>query len=404
MSRVSGNPVLLQSRFGRRGDFELIVPAGLGDGLLFDRRDNDHPDQPWGTPLQFGRAAGQVDAVSVIQSDFGAPGNLELVARVRDSLHFFWRDCGPDLTWHGPHRITDGATGNPVLLQSRFGRHGDFELAYPAATGGLTFRHRDNDHPHRPWSPPHTFAQDLGRVDAITMIQSNYDTPGNLELVARVRDSLHHFWRDCGPDLTWHGPHRITDGATGNPVLLQSRFGRHGDFELAYPAATGGLTFRHRDNDHPHRPWSPAHTFAQDLGRVDAITMIQSNYDTPGNLELVARVRDSLHFFWRDCGPDFRWNGPYRIVLPETQLRPLPDHRAVLTHGRHFTPNASVQIRYRLSDGRMPETTETSPPQTTATDASGSFANVFHSALPQVVRARVSVCDNATGQVADAAL
>ncbi|MFD0529674.1 hypothetical protein ACFQ1I_27110 [Kitasatospora arboriphila] len=61
-------------------------------------------------------------------------------------------------------------------------------------------------------------------------------------------------------------------------------------------------------------PWSAPFTFAQDLGQVDALTMIQSNYGSPGNLELIARVRDTLQFFWRDSGPAFHWNGPYQIA------------------------------------------------------------------------------------------
>jgi hypothetical protein len=36
--------------------------------------------------------------------------------------------------------------------------------------------------------------------------------------------------------------------------------------------------------------------FGQELGRVEAVTLIQSNYGSPGNLELVARAGDGLHF------------------------------------------------------------------------------------------------------------
>jgi hypothetical protein len=37
-----------------------------------------------------------------------------------------------------------------------------------------------------PWHGPIPFGQGLGPVDAVTMIQSNYGTPGNLEVIARV--------------------------------------------------------------------------------------------------------------------------------------------------------------------------------------------------------------------------
>jgi hypothetical protein len=91
--------------------------------------------------------------------------------------------------------------------------------------------------------------QELGRVEAVTLIQSNYGSPGNLELVARAGDGLHFFWRDSGPGFRWNGPHRIATGAGGNPVLIQSRFGQKGNFELVYPDRERGIRFMWRNND-----------------------------------------------------------------------------------------------------------------------------------------------------------
>ncbi|MEV7177302.1 hypothetical protein [Kitasatospora sp. NPDC093679] len=312
-TNVAGNPALLQGRFGLNGNFELTVPSAY-DGIDFLWRNNDDPNLPWGEPTQFGQELGRVDALTMIQSNYGSPGNLELIARARDTLQFFWRDSGPDFHWNGPYQIATGAAGNPALIQSRFGQQGNFELVFPAAGGGITFMWRNNDDPAMPWSAPFTFAQDLGQVDALTMIQSNYGSPGNLELIARARDTLQFFWRDSGLDFHWNGPYQIATGAAGNPALIQSRFGQQGNFELVFPAAGGGITFMWRNNDDPAMPWSAPFTFAQDLGQVDALTMIQSNFGSPGNLELIARARDTLQFFWRDSGPDFHWNGPWRLL------------------------------------------------------------------------------------------
>ncbi|MGH9023491.1 MAG: hypothetical protein ACRDV9_10395, partial [Acidimicrobiia bacterium] len=112
----------------------------------------------------------------------------------------------------------------------------------------------------------------------------------------------------------WNGPTQIATGAGGDPVLLQGRFGRQGNFELAYPATNGGIKFMWRNNDAPGMPWSSPITFGQAAGRVTGLTMIQSNYGSPGNLEVIARVGETLQFFWRDSGPTFRWNGPFRIL------------------------------------------------------------------------------------------
>ncbi|MBU6387673.1 MAG: alpha/beta hydrolase, partial [Planctomycetes bacterium] len=161
-----------------------------------------------------------------------------------------------------------------------------------------------------PWSAPIRFGS--GNVEAITMIQSNFGSPGNLELIARVGDQLQLYWRDSGPTYRWNGPFPLLRGAQGNPVLIQSRFGTKGNFELAVPAVGGGIMFAFRNNDNTSLPWSAPIRFGS--GNVEAITMIQSNFGSPGNLELIARVGDQLQFYWRDSGPVYRWNGPFPIT------------------------------------------------------------------------------------------
>ena len=308
MPAVRGNPGLLQSRFGRRGNFELVAPADAGGGIFFSWRNNDDPTLPWSRPTAFG--AGTVEALTMIQSNFGSPGNLELIARVGNQLHFYYRDSGPAFRWNGPVPMFSGVRGNPVLVQSRFGTRGNFELAVPAEAGGMLFAYRNNDNPSLPWSVPFRFGS--GAVEQITMIQSNFGSPGNLELIARVGNQLHFYYRDSGPAFRWRGPVPMFSGVRGNPVLVQSRFGTRGNFELAVPAEAGGMLFAYRNNDNPSLPWSAPFSFGS--GAVEQITMIQSNFGSPGNLELIARVGNQLHFYYRDSGPAFRWRGPVSIV------------------------------------------------------------------------------------------
>lgn len=51
-----------------------------------------------------------------------------------------------------------------------------------------------------------------------------------------------------------------------------------------------------------------------ETGAVEAITRIQSNFGSTGNLGLIARVGAQLHFYWRDSGPAFRRNGPFILA------------------------------------------------------------------------------------------
>ena len=307
---VQANLALIQGRFGKKGNFELLQAATSG-GLLHFWRNDDNPYLPWSGATPFG--SGNVQALTMIESNFGSPGNLEVVCRVGSQLQFYWRDSGPAFHWNGPGALMGGVAGNPVLIQSRFGTKGNFEMVVPAANGGLLHFWRNNDIGTFPWSGPTAFGASLGHVDAVTMIESNFGSPGNLEVVARVGGQLFFFWRDSGPALHWNGPVPLMTGVAGNPVLIQSRFGTKGNFEMVVPAATGGLLHFWRNNDAPTMPWSGATAFGTSLGHVDAVSMIESNFGTPGNLEVVARVGTSTQFFWRDSGPAFHWNGPFQL-------------------------------------------------------------------------------------------
>ena len=318
--KVAGVPSLIQSRYGRMGNFEVVVPVGEG-GLAHIWRDNDAVGVPWRGPVRFGQSGGQYEAASLIQSNFGVPGNLEVVARTGDTLHFFWADAAG---WHGPAQlVADGApvggvAGNPALIQGRFGGRGNFELLVPRAAGGLAQYWRDNDDPALTWHGPIVVAAGAGQFDAVTLIQSSFGAPGNLEVVARTGDRLLFLWRD---GAGWHGPFPLVadgvavTGVTGNPSLIQGRFGARGNFELIVPRAAGGCAMFWRDNDHPALPWhGPIVVGATTT--VEALSLIQSTFGSPGNLEMVARAGEALVFAWRDSSSQLRWSGfsPVRPV------------------------------------------------------------------------------------------
>lgn len=65
----------------------------------------------------------------------------------------------------------------------------------------------------------------------LSVIQSNFGNPSNLELIGRIENKLLHYCRDSGPSFQWNGPFEIIADnmgiteAAGNPVLIQSKFG-----------------------------------------------------------------------------------------------------------------------------------------------------------------------------------
>lgn len=200
-----GNPALIQSRHGTKGNFELIAAHAAG-GLVHLWRNNDNPSFPWSAPFGFG--SGNVTGVSLIQGNFGTPGNLEVVAVEGDRLVFYWRMDRAPWTWAGPFHVAGGVRGVPSLIQGRHGARGNFEVVAAHRDGGLVHLWRNNDIPSFPWSAPLRFGS--GLYDEVTLVQGNFGTPGNLEVVARRADGqLDFYWRLDRSPWTWNGPFLI---------------------------------------------------------------------------------------------------------------------------------------------------------------------------------------------------
>jgi photosystem II stability/assembly factor-like uncharacterized protein len=228
---ATADPALLQSTFGDRGNFELLVP--VGNAIRHYYRDNDDPALPWHFAREFGYPQpGPVpQSVTFIQSNFsgdGVHGNFDAIVRIShpagpDSLDFWYFDSR-SFTWNGPFVLVadgepvTGVTGDPTLLQSTWGNRGNFELLVPH---GEVFRHyyRDNDDPALPWRLLREFGfptppNELGPTPrGATFIQSNYKgngVNGNFEAIGRIAQPLFQpdwldFWFFDSGNLQWHG-------------------------------------------------------------------------------------------------------------------------------------------------------------------------------------------------------
>jgi hypothetical protein len=241
----------------------------------------------------------------------------DLVCGVRVQAYWSARDNACVI----PKGIKSGqVAANPALIQGRFGRRGNFELAVPLVSGGLAHYSRANDLPYVPWFGPNNFGIDLGPLAAIALIQSNFTTGakvGDLEVAVRSGHDLLFFTREDTPPYIWHGPFQATGfqqrAFAGTPAMIQGRFERSGNFELVIPLVSGGLAHYSRANDLPGTPWFGPELFATDIGPLEAVTLIQSNFTAGpgiGNLEVVARLGQDLLFFWREDLPPYIWHGP----------------------------------------------------------------------------------------------
>lgn len=97
---VTGNPALTISRYGTKGNFELVVPDSRG-GLLHFQRNNDVSPAVWSSATRFAIGLGVVTGVSLLHSRSGPfPGALTVVANAGGRLTQFWRL--DEQYWVGP--------------------------------------------------------------------------------------------------------------------------------------------------------------------------------------------------------------------------------------------------------------------------------------------------------------
>lgn len=136
-----------------------------------------------------------------IQSNFGAPGNLEVVVRRRGGqLVHWWRDSVAPFAWHPGVVIAEHVRmSGPALVQANVGTKGHFYLVCVTEHGTMQLWWRDNDH-GLVWKPGEVFGRHVGGTP-VCMIQGQFGasdelTPGNFELCVVVGGRVEHWFRD----------------------------------------------------------------------------------------------------------------------------------------------------------------------------------------------------------------
>ncbi len=162
-----------------------------------------------------------------------------------------------------------GFAANPTIVQRR-GKRGNFELIVANADGSALHNlTRDNNISKLyPWKLTETFAQDIGTVTGLSVIEGPFNTPPNLELIVNKGGRLLQL--NNSPDGNWSSLSPVTDApVTGVPAFYQANSGERGDFEVVAPSEKGGLVWLWRNNNGscPY-PWSKPSFFGQSLGTV----------------------------------------------------------------------------------------------------------------------------------------
>jgi hypothetical protein len=295
---------LVQSSHGGAGNFEVVVQRARGGGAFHWWRDNDDAALPWHGPSTAFGSAGDIGATSLIQSNFGAAGNLEVVATQSDQLVHSWRDDGGTWLWKTPTPLaaTVAPQASPAFVQGGIGTKGNFEVVAALAGGGMGHWWRDNDDPNLAWHGPSALFGG-GQIGAVALVHGLQS--GNLELIARAGDQLQHWWRD--PGGVWHQGPDAASGVSGRHDLCQNTFagGPSPHYEVVAPLVAGGMGHWWADPLDPALTWHGPTPFAS--GQVLAVGLVQPHH---GTLEVVAVFADRLEHWWRDAGGPFAWHGP----------------------------------------------------------------------------------------------
>lgn len=109
---VGGCPAMIQSNYGVRGNFEVLVPLASG-GIQAYSRNNDGPSLPWAAGSKLGTA--KYRAVGFIQGYDGVNGNFECCALTETGFDTFWRDDNAAWRVAGPV-AAEPIVGNPAAL------------------------------------------------------------------------------------------------------------------------------------------------------------------------------------------------------------------------------------------------------------------------------------------------
>jgi hypothetical protein len=283
--------------FGENGFFRIAYgQVKIDDYAKFGLRFTN-PD-PW--------TKRRLHSGNIIESGNGGfNNNFEILATGGNGkqIRHWWRDnARSGFPWAQAALFANDAAVCPTFTATTYNRN--FELVY--LTTGRRLHHWFFDQASRRWIDGGIFGPSGDAYGVPGLIQSNFGTPGNFEVVVKTTDGkLNHWWRMNGPPWTWNDGGRFgEDVMFSGPSLIQSHFGRKGSFELVCVLNNGQMQHWWRNNDDPTFPWITSVTFGSDV--ISPPCMIEGQYGASdefraGNFELCVAVKGGrIQHWWRD--------------------------------------------------------------------------------------------------------
>ena len=280
-------------------NFEMLATVGGGGTIQHWWRDNSASGFPWHTAYApFGGDAAVCPTLTATTYN----RNFECVFLTTGGrLHHWWFDQTSH-TWNdgGVFGPPGTAWGVPGFIQGNYGAPGNFEVVVRLKDGQLNHWWR-MDGPPWTWSDGGCFASNV-EFSGPSLIQTSYGTQGNLELVCVLNTGqMQHWWRDDDHGMTWNAGATFGANCISGPVMIEGEYGQmneldHGNFELCVAVTGGKVQHWWRDN-HGDGQWHNSATFGHDVQAVAAL--VEGSFGF--NLEVVVlRTDRKLQHYWRD--------------------------------------------------------------------------------------------------------
>lgn len=245
---------------------------------------------------------------NLLEGDHGETHNdFEMLAGQGNSVRHWRRENSNGHDWQGMEAFADDmALFRPTLIQSTYNRN--LEAVYLTTNNRL--HHWWFSRNSQRWLDGGIFGPS-NAAGIPSFIQSNYDAPGNFEVIVRTSDGrLSQWWREGGSGGQW-----IDGGVFGNNVafsgasLIQSSYGVKGDFFLVCTLNNGEMQEWRRNND-TGSGWQAGPKFGS--GIVGPPCMIEGQYGANietdhGNFELCVTSNGRVQHWWRSNWTDETW-------------------------------------------------------------------------------------------------
>jgi hypothetical protein len=243
-------------------------------------------------------------AGSIIQSNFGSRGNFEVVVPEPNGLAHYWHDNSDvSLPWSRSTTVAPGSTGPGSIVQNR--KNNNLEVV---VLHGQELRHYRRD--GSGWRPSLDRPITTRASGPACLIQSTWN---NLEVVVLEGSNLVHYWREESEPtaMKWKFGGIITDRATGPAGFSQGSYGNESNpnFEVVVPEGDV-LAHYWRDNTDGDQPWYRGGTVTRGAGPVNAAALVESFFQTDqpdaprqvfeANLEVLSQENGgSLYHYYR---------------------------------------------------------------------------------------------------------